>query len=48
MKLSSRNRFDGLADSLIELLVISLPWSTSATGILAALWLLAFIPTCDF
>ena len=29
-------------------LAASLPWSTSATSIFAFLWLLAFIPTCDF
>src|SRR5262249_6874391 len=28
-------------------LAVSLPWSTSATGIIAALWLLALIPTLD-
>lgn len=42
-----RKRLDGLADGLVVTLAISLPWSTSATGILAALWLLAFIPACD-
>lgn len=40
-------RLDKLTDGLAVALAISLPWSTSATGILAALWLLAFIPTCD-
>jgi len=34
-------------DGLAVALVVSLPWSTSATGILAGLWLLALIPTLD-
>jgi hypothetical protein len=36
-----------LADGLAVALAVSLPWSTSATGILAGLWLLALIPTLD-
>jgi O-antigen ligase len=35
------------ADGLAVALVVSLPWSTSATGILAGLWLLALVPTLD-
>lgn len=36
-----------LADVLAVLLAMSLPFSTSATGILAVLWLLALLPTLD-
>ncbi|MDO8877119.1 MAG: O-antigen ligase family protein [Pseudolabrys sp.] len=42
-----RNRLESLADVFAVLLAASLPWSTSATGILTVLWLLAFIPVCD-
>jgi O-antigen ligase len=42
-----RARFERLADGLAVALVISLPWSTSATGILAVLWLIAVVPTLD-
>lgn len=35
------------ADWLAIAVAVSLPWSTSATGILIALWLLAVIPTLD-
>jgi hypothetical protein len=42
-----RERFERLADGLAVALVVSLPWSTSATGILAVLWLIALIPTLD-
>jgi hypothetical protein len=34
-----------IADGLAVALAVSLPWSTSATGILAGLWLIAFVPT---
>jgi O-antigen ligase len=40
-------RFARLADGLAVALAVSLPWSTSATGILAGLWLLALMPTLD-
>src|SRR4051812_9159425 len=36
------------AEWLAILVAISLPWSTSATGILVALWLLAVLPTLSF
>lgn len=42
-----RNRLASLADFFAVLLAASLPWSTSATGILTVLWLLAFMPVCD-
>ena len=37
-----------IADALAAAVVASLPWSTSATGILTALWLLATLPLLDF
>jgi O-antigen ligase len=43
----NRKDFARLADILAVALVISLPWSTSATGILAGLWLVALILTID-
>jgi O-antigen ligase len=42
-----RARLLRLADQLAVALVISLPWSTTATGIIAALWLLALVPALD-
>lgn len=39
--------FARFADGLAIALAVSLPWSTSATGIIAGLWLLASIPTLD-
>ena len=35
------------ADGLAVLLAVSLPWSTTATGIFAALYLIAVVPTLD-
>ena len=43
----NRARFVLVADVLAAALVVSLPWSTSATGILLGLWLLALIPALD-
>jgi hypothetical protein len=40
-------RLTQIADALAIALAASLPWSTSATGILVGLWLLAFLPTLD-
>ena len=40
-----RKTFVQAADYLALALAVSLPWSTSATGILAVVWLLAVIPT---
>lgn len=45
--LLDRKRFERLPECLALTLAVSLPWSTSATGILAVLWLLAGIPTID-
>jgi len=42
-----RERSAWLADWLVVALAVSLPWSTTATGILAVLWLIAVIPTLD-
>lgn len=42
-----RGRLVRWADGLAIALAVSLPWSTSATGVLAGLWLLALIPTLD-
>ncbi|HLN07550.1 MAG TPA: glycosyltransferase family 9 protein [Xanthobacteraceae bacterium] len=36
-----------LADRLVVAVVASLPWSTSATGVLIVLWLLVALPTID-
>jgi O-antigen ligase len=43
-----RARLAAVADGLLIALAVSLPWSTSATSILAVLWLLALIPTLDW
>jgi O-antigen ligase len=45
--LSDRERFVRVADGLAVALAASLPWSTSVTGILAALLLVALLPTID-
>src|SRR5262245_24608537 len=37
-----------VADGLVIAIAVSLPWSTSATAILAVLWLLALIPALDW
>ncbi len=42
-----RTRWARFADSVAVALAASLPWSTSATGILAVLLVLALIPTLD-
>src|SRR5262245_55284242 len=36
-----------IADGLATAVAVSLPWSTSATSILIALWLIALVPTLD-
>jgi hypothetical protein len=40
-----RPKLAGIADCLAVAVAVSLPWSTSATSILIALWLLVLIPT---
>jgi O-antigen ligase len=42
-----RRTFSQAADWLAVGVAVTLPWSTSATGILIALWLLAIVPTLD-
>lgn len=42
-----RRALERLADWLAVAVAVSLPWSTSATGILVVLWLLAVLPTLD-
>jgi O-antigen ligase len=42
-----RARLERLADWLAVAVAVSLPWSTSATGILVVVWLVALIPTLD-
>jgi O-antigen ligase len=45
MRRIDRHSLAAIADWLVVALAVSLPWSTSATSILGALWLLAVIPT---
>jgi len=40
-------QFGWLADYFAVALAVSLPWSTSATAIIAGLWFAAFLPTLD-
>jgi O-antigen ligase len=42
-----RARLIPVADGLVAAVAVSLPWSTSATGILIVLWLIALVPTLD-
>jgi O-antigen ligase len=42
-----RMRLVRIADGLAAAVAVSLPWSTSATGILVVLWLIALLPTLD-
>jgi O-antigen ligase len=42
-----RRGLEQLADWLAVSVAVSIPWSTSATGILIVLWLLAVLPTLD-
>jgi O-antigen ligase len=43
-----RDTLPRIADGLAIAVAASLPWSTSATGILTAIWLLAMVPTLSF
>jgi O-antigen ligase len=47
VRLLDRARLAQAAEWLAVAVAVSLPWSTSASGILIALWLLAFLPTLD-
>jgi O-antigen ligase len=40
-----RARLARVADGLVVAVAVSMPWSTSATGILVAVWLIVLIPT---
>jgi O-antigen ligase len=42
-----RERLARVADGLVVAVAVSLPWSTSATGILVVAWLLVLIPTLE-
>lgn len=44
---SQRERWRQTADWLVVALAASLPWSTTATLIIAALWLIALLPTIE-
>ena len=44
-ELFDRARLRRVADGLMIAVAVSLPWSTSATGILLVIWLLAVLPT---
>ncbi len=43
-----RAKLAPVADALVVLIAVALPWSTSAVGVLLVLWLLALIPTLDW
>ena len=43
-----RAKLTRVAGDLLVAVAVSLPWSTSLTGILLVLWLLALIPTLDW
>ncbi len=40
-------RLGQIADGLAAAVAVSLPWSTSATGVLVVVWLIALVPTLD-
>src|SRR5215470_10957822 len=42
-----RAQLPRIADALAAAVAVSLPWSTSATGILIVLWLIAALPNLD-
>jgi len=46
--LFDRARLERAADMLAVAAVVSMPWSTTATSILIALWLVALVPTLDW
>jgi hypothetical protein len=43
-----KTRMMQIADGLMIAVAVSLPWSTSATSILLAIWLIALIPTLEW
>jgi O-antigen ligase len=44
---AARPSLSGVADGLAMGVAISLPWSTTATGVLLALWIIASVPCLD-
>ena len=44
---ANRVRLAPIADGLATAVAVSLPWSTSATGILVVLWLITLVPVLD-
>jgi O-antigen ligase len=44
---ANRVRLAPIADGLVTAVAVSLPWSTSATGILVVLWLITLLPVLD-
>src|SRR5262249_59148841 len=44
---TNRVRLAPIADGLATAVAVSLPWSTSATGILVVLWLITLVPVLD-
>jgi O-antigen ligase len=46
--LFDRARLERAADLLAAAVLVSIPWSTTATGILVVLWLIAAVPTLDW
>jgi O-antigen ligase len=46
-KIFDRQRWARAADALALAVVVALPWSTSATGVLIAFWLIALLPTLE-
>jgi O-antigen ligase len=48
MMMPDRNRLAALADYVAAAVAISLPWSTSATSLLVALWVVAVTLTLDY
>ena len=44
---ANRVRLAPIADGLATAVAASLPWSTSATGILVVLWLITLVPVLD-
>jgi O-antigen ligase len=43
-RLFDRARWSRLADALVVAVAVSLPWSTSVTGVLIAVWVVALLP----
>jgi O-antigen ligase len=43
-----RARFERAADLLAAAVLVSIPWSTTATSVLIVLWLFAVVPTLDW